>query len=157
MKRFGILLTLASLVLCQTLSAAEKAAAPNTKAGAVRAEEKAVAARVLRGAIPNAKSIAKFLVLRIETRMEGGKQKFTATASVHTGGQTGAPAAVDHLWVRITQPTKSSNIGTSTSRANATGSVDASDGKFKTVVADAVILTKGLEDTKVAVTVPGDR
>jgi hypothetical protein len=157
MKRFGIFLTFASLVLCQALSAVEKTAAPNTKAGGVRAEEKAVAAKVLRGALPNTKSIAKFLVVRIETRMEGGKQKFTATASVHTGTQAGAPAAVDHIWVRITQPTKSSNTGTSASKATATGSVDAADGKFRTVVADAVILTKSLEDTKVAVTVPGDR
>lgn len=157
MKRFGILLALASFIFCQTLSAAEKTAPPNTKPAGARAEEKSVPARIRRGKIANAKTIAKFLVLRVETRMEGGKQKFTATASIHTGGPTGESAAVDRLLVRVTQPANASGSTSRANKATATGSVDAAGGKFKTVVADALMLTEGLEDTKVAVTVPGDR
>ena len=110
-----------------------------------------------RGKIANARTIAKILMLRVETRMEGGKQKFTAIASVHTGSQTGELAPVDRILVRVTQPASASNSGSKASKAAATGSVDAADGKFKTVVADALLITEGLEDTKVALTVPGDR
>ena len=157
MKRFGILLALASLVLCQTLSAAEKTAPPNTKSAGVRAEEKSVPAKMRRGKIANARTAAKFLVLRVETGIEGGKQKFTATASVHTGSPTGEAATVDRLLVRITQPASASGSTSRASKATAIGSADAAGGKFKTVVADALMITEGLEDTKVAVTVPGDR
>ncbi len=156
MKRFGILLALSSLLLCQT-SSAEKTAPPNIKPPGVRAEEKSVPARIRRGKIANAKTIAKFLVLRVETRMEGGKQKFTAIASVHTGSPTGEAATVDRLLVRITQPANASGSTSKASKATATGSADGAGGKFKTVVADALMLTEGLEDTKIAVTVPGDR
>lgn len=157
MKRFGIFLALAALVLCQTLSAAEKTAQPDSKPAGGRAEEKSVPAKMRRGKIANARTAAKLLVLRVETRMEGGKQKFTATASVHTGAPTGEPATVDRLLVRITQPANASGSTSKASKAATTGSVDAAGGKFKTVVADALMLTEGLEDTKVAVTVPGDR
>jgi hypothetical protein len=157
MKRFGILLALISLALCQILSAAEKTAPPNAKAGGVRAEEKSVPVRIRRGKIANAKTTAKFLVLRVETRMEAGKQKFTATASVHLGAPTGEAATVDRLLVRITQPASVSGSTSRASKAVASGSADGAGGKFKTVVADALMLTEGFEDTKVAVTVPGDR
>lgn len=156
MKRFGTLLAFVTLVFCQTLSAAEKAAPANAKAAGVRAEEKSVVAKLRRGKIAHAKTTAQFLVLRVETRMEGGKQKFTAMASMHVGGPTGEPATVDRLQVRITQPASASGSASRASKASATGSAD-TGGKFKTVVADALMLTEGLEDTKVAVTVPGDR
>jgi hypothetical protein len=155
MKHF--LLALVSLALCQTLSAAEKTAAPMTKAAGVRAEEKSMVAKLRRGKIAHAKTVATFLVLRVETRMEGGKQKFTATASTHTGAPTGAPATVDRIQVRITQPAAASGSTSKATKAATSGSVDGSGGKFKTVVADALMLTEGLEDTKLAVTVPGDR
>jgi len=157
MKYLGILLALVCFLFCQISSGAEKPAPASSKASGVRAEEKSVVAKLRRGKIAHAKTTATFLVLRVETRMDGGKQKFTATASAHTGAPTGELATVDRILVRITQPSNASGSTSRAGKASTTGSADSAGGKFKGVVADALMMTEGLEDTKVAVTVPGDR
>jgi hypothetical protein len=142
-----------AIVLCQTSFGAEKTTSKAKDSGA-RVQEKAVTARQMRGLMQAAKTAAPTLLLRVETRMENGKQKIVATATAHTGGQTGPLTAVDTLQVRVTQPAQFRKDGRRTNTIVATGSAE-SGGALKMVVADAFMVAQGFEDTKVVVKVPG--
>jgi hypothetical protein len=121
-----------------------------------RVQENAVKARHMRGEMQGVKGPDLTLLLRVETRIENGKQNITATATAHSGEKSGAPIAVDVLNVRVTEPAKFSKEGGNTNTAVANGSAVASDSKFKTVVADAMLGSHGVEDTRVTVRIPGD-
>ena len=154
MRYVQILCLIVAVTLCQTSLGAEKAESAKTSQGGARVQEKAVAARQMRGLVQGTKTAVPFVLLRVETRMENGKQKIVATATAHTGGQTGPLTAVDSLLVRVTQPAQFRKEGRRTNTAVATGSAE-SGGALKAVVADAVMLAPGYEETRVVVKVPG--
>jgi len=156
MKHFEILALVVAVAFCHSAFAADKPSPAMAKAGNVRVQEKAVTARHMRGLMQGAPSTVPTLLLRVETRMENGKQMITATATAHTGGQTGPLTTTDTLDVRVSQPAQFRRETQQTNTAMASGSVDASGGKFKTVVADASMKVSGSEMARVTVSVPGD-
>lgn len=104
MKYLTTLASILAVALCQTSLGAEKTTSTKAKDGGSRVQEKAVMARQMRGLLQAAKTGSPVLLLRVETRMENGKQKIVATATAHSDTQTGPLIAVDALHVRVTQP-----------------------------------------------------
>jgi hypothetical protein len=158
MKYLAIVSLLFAGLICQTSAASEKAVSSKGKQGAApRVQEKAVTARTRRGLMQGHKPEPITLLLRVETRMENGKQMIVAKATTHVNGATGPLRTVDSLEVRISAPTVMRRDGGRTNTASTAASIPAPDGKFKSVTADAGIMTVGMEDTRVTVTVPGDQ
>jgi hypothetical protein len=96
------------------------------------------------------------LLLRVSSQMENGKQVITATATSHLDGPNGSPERVANLTVHVTQPTDFHSEQKDGIRAEVINSVPATNGKYKTVVADATMTSPKFDDAKVSVTVPGD-
>jgi hypothetical protein len=153
MRYLRILCLIVAATICQTSSGAEKDS-PKAKQGDARVQQKSVAARPMRGLVQGTKAAVPVLLLRVETRPENGKQKIVATATAHSGAQTGPLTAVDSLVVRVTQPAQFRKEGRRTNTAVATGSAE-SGGALKAVTADAVMVAQGFEEARIVVKVPG--
>jgi hypothetical protein len=97
------------------------------------------------------------LVLRVDCTMEGGKQVIKANATHHLDGPNGPAEAVDNISVRVTQPAEAHAEGHKVAGATSTSSVPVPNGKYKTVVAEAMLSSSKVPDLKVSVTVPGDQ
>ena len=103
---------------------------------------------------------AMALLLEVSSKMEGGKQVITANASAHLDGPDGRTEPVDNIGVHLIQPLDFKTPppkDKKTAGATTTQSVAAPDGKYKTVVAEAMMSSSKFPDVKVNVTVPGDK
>lgn len=97
------------------------------------------------------------ILLTVEQTMKGKEQEIVARASAHRGGPTGTLINVDGLRVHVSQP---ADFGTKPSRTgdtSITNTVPASNGKFKTVVAEASINSPEYTNTSLTLTIPGDK
>lgn len=116
-------------------------------------------ARVLNEGDPNyARTLA--LVLTVEQKMNGNQQEISARASARKDGPTGSLLSAQGLQVRIVQPIKSESELRTTpgaGEAHITSTVNASGGKYKTVVAEATLNSPDYSPTSVSVTIPGDQ
>jgi hypothetical protein len=89
--------------------------------------------------------------------MAGGQQQITARASAHRDGPGGSLIGMDGLSVRVLEPSKFETKPQKTGEAHITQSVPAPGGKYKTVVAEAVMNSPEYQPGRVTVTVPGDQ
>ncbi len=97
------------------------------------------------------------LVLTVEQTMIGKQQQITAKAGAHQNGPNGPLRDVDGLRVHVLQPSDFGTEPAKTGEARITKTVDAPGGKYKTVVAEAMINSPDYPDTKVSLTIPGDK
>ena len=97
------------------------------------------------------------LVLTVEQTMIGKQQQITAKAGAHENGPNGPLRDVDGLRVHVLQPSDFGTEPAKTGEARITKTVDAPGGKYKTVVAEAMIKSPDYPDTKVTLTIPGDK
>lgn len=97
------------------------------------------------------------LVIRVEQKMNGGEQEITASGSAHSDGPSGALTSVDGLSVHLLQPSEGRTEPRKTGEARLTKSIPASGGKYRTVVAEAVVHSPEFPDTNVSLTIPGDQ
>ena len=101
------------------------------------------------------------LVLTVEQKMNGNQQEIVAKAATHKDGPHGAIESALGVQVRIlepgnpvaSQPRKTPEVG----EVNVTSRIPAPGGKYKTVVAEATINSPDYPDTKVSLTIPGDK
>jgi hypothetical protein len=102
---------------------------------------------------------AMALVVTADSKIEGGKQVITLSASSHLDGPDGRLEAVKNIGIHMTQPAdfKTPPNPSPSAETHATQSVAAAGGKYKTVVAEAFMSSDKFLDTRVTVTVPGDQ
>lgn len=113
-------------------------------------------ARVLNENDPNyARTVA--LVVTVEQQMVDGQQEISARAAAHKDGPQGSLITVDGLRVHVTQPVDFGTEPHETGEARITKSIPAAGGKFKTVVAEAVLNAPNYTNGVATVTVPGDQ
>jgi hypothetical protein len=100
------------------------------------------------------------LVLTVEQKMNGNQQEIVAKAATHKDGPHGVMESALGVQVRILQPgtaaselRKTPEVG----EVNVTSRIPAPGGKYKTVVAEATINSPNYPDTKVSLTIPGDK
>jgi hypothetical protein len=96
------------------------------------------------------------LVLRVDSTLEKGEQAATATATVHVDGPNGGAEKVQHLTVHIMQPADAKGEEHDKYGKSITATFPAPNGKYKAVMAEAMMTSPKFDDTKVTVTVPGD-
>ena len=97
------------------------------------------------------------LVLTVEQKMNGNQQEITARAGAHQNGPNGELETVDGLRVHVLQPTDFGTEPRKTGEARITQNVSASGGKYKTVVAEAILKSPEWVDSTVSLTIPGDQ
>lgn len=145
-----------SLASCATPSGGT-AAGGETQLGAHSAQKFALATHT-GPRDPDPKTIRTIaLVLTVEQKMTGGEQEISARAGAHRDGPTGALIDVDGLRVHVLQPSDFGTEPRKTGEARLTKTIPAAGGKYKTVVAEAMINSPDYTDVKVSLTIPGDQ
>jgi hypothetical protein len=97
------------------------------------------------------------LVVTVEQQMVGGSQEINARAAAHKDGPNGSLITVDGLRVHVTQPVDFGTEPHQTGEARITKTIPSAGGKFKTVVAEAVLDSPDYTSGVATVTVPGDQ
>jgi hypothetical protein len=97
------------------------------------------------------------LVVTVEQQMVGGQQEISARAAAHKDGPNGTLITVDGLRVHVTQPVDFGTEPHKTGEARIKKSIPAAGGKFRTVVAEAILNSPDYTNGVATVTVPGDQ
>ncbi|MBA3272838.1 MAG: hypothetical protein H0T11_03070 [Chthoniobacterales bacterium] len=98
------------------------------------------------------------LVVTADSSMQGGKQVVNVSVSCHLDGPNGRLEAIDKIGYRITQPVSAQSKPNPKATAQVQGShTIPGGGGYKTVVVEAFLSDSKVADTKVTLTVPGDK
>jgi hypothetical protein len=101
------------------------------------------------------------LVLTVEQKMNGNQQEIVAKAATHKDGPHGVMESALGLQVRVLEPgnpvaselRKTPEVG----EVNVISRIPAPGGKYKTVSAEATLNSPDYPDTKISLTIPGDK
>jgi hypothetical protein len=96
------------------------------------------------------------LALKVDSKMDNGRQVITASASSHLDGPAGKPEKVKTLGVHVTQPLDMHSEGKDGIQAQVSNSIPAAGGKYKAVTAEAFMTSPDIADQKITLIVPGD-
>jgi hypothetical protein len=152
----------ATFVFAPGAMAAGGAAESETQLGPHSAQKFAMLQHLIsRRSIDPSTRASVALVLTVEQKMNGNQQQIVAKAAAHKDGPHGLLASAQGVQVRILEPgpvmasemRKTPEAG----ELHVTKTIPAPGGKYKTVVAEATINSPDYPDSKISLTIPGDK